>query len=525
MTSRLHLAVFGLVTLPLLGCNGLGRPRDIVGSLKESVVLITYGDQAGHGTGFVIKGNKAVCTVLTVAHAAPEEREIRLTTYDSQRFEAAQVQSAADVDLAVIVFKPNEDVDCPYPALAMGNSDRMKVGDFVRMAGYPERAGAERLVTQFPSGQITNIEIPPLPNGYAISYDMTTVGGMSGAPVVNAAGKVIAVHGLTDVELVRLGRNQQSNLSDDQSAAIEAAKERLPLARINHFKWGIPIKAFQRQRNALLPDNGLLSNPETLRQQANGLVDEADGLRNQKKYEESLALYEEALQLAPNKAKAWFGKGYSLDELGRYEEALAAYDKALEIDPDDSWAWRNRGNSLLNLDRYEKAISSYDKALEIDPDDSSAWTGRGASLEGLGRYEEAIASHDESLEIDPDYSLAWRNRGNSLNDLGRYEEAIDSYDKALEIDPDYFHAWNNRGISLNDLGRYEEAIASYDKALEIDPDYSLAWNNRGVSLKNLERYDEALESYEKAIEIDPSYQLAINNRNRLQEKLNQETNP
>ena len=199
--SRLHLAIFSLITLPLLGCDGFPQHQDI-GSLRESVVKITYGgDTSGHATGFLIENNEAVCTVLTVAHGVPKNTEILVTTDDNKLFPASQIQRATDVDLATIVFDVEGSNNCPYPALRLGNSTKVKIGDSVRMVGYPERAGAQQIVLQFPSGDITNIQTPPLPDGYGISYDMTTVGGMSGAPVFNSAGKVIAVHGLTDVEL------------------------------------------------------------------------------------------------------------------------------------------------------------------------------------------------------------------------------------------------------------------------------------------------------------------------------------
>ena len=578
LITGLRIAIVGLIPLSIMACNRPRQTQDIIHNLKESVVLITYGDAKGHGTGFLIEGNGDGCAVLTVAHVVPQDREIRLTTHDQKWFESTSVKRLSDADLAVVRFNEQGGATCSYPSLELGNSDRVNIWDTVHMAGYPERVGAEQLVTQFPSGQVTNIETPPLPDGYAISYDMRTVGGMSGAPVIDSTGNVIAVHGLTDIELVSLGRNQQSNLSPEQLAEIDAAEDRVVgQARINHFKWGIPVQTFHRHKTALLAiqDRSALNTslPEVLdppdvsdnsdkeaeqiQQKVQELIIQADQLRNQdKNYLEALLLYNEALQLEPENVDAWFGKGFSLENLNRYEEslaaydkarainpdyalawqgrgvslhklnrdaeAIAAYDKAIELNPDAAAAWNNRGVSLEKLNRYEEAIASYDKALELNPDDAEVWDDRGFSLAQLNRYEESLASYDKAIVINPNHVQAWPHRGDALRNLNRYEEAIASYDKALELNPDYALAWHNRGFSLRNLNRYEEAIASYDKALEINPDDALAWHNRGWSLHNLNRYEEAIASYDKAIELKPDDALAWNNRGVSLEKLNRD---
>ena len=377
---------FGLLALSLSACSR--ETKDITQILKEGVVKVTYGKRlnpiptkSGHATGFFVEGNRGRCTVLTVAHAVPEDADIRITPYDSERVEVTQIQRASGDDLAVMTFDVEDAEQCPYTSLKLGDSDRLRIDDFVRMAGYPERAGAARLVLQFPSGRVTKIESPPLPNGYAISYDMTTVGGMSGAPVVNEKGRVVGVHGLTDSELVSLGRAQQSSLSDTQEDEIEEAEERVEgLARINHFKWGIPIQTFVRQQGALVMKESLLSisnkaelaEIETQEKEVSELIEEADRLRNKKEYKESIDLYDEALAIDSQQKEGWFGKGFLLVELERYEEAITAYDKALEIDPDYAFAWNNRGLSLEKLNRNDDALKSYEKAIEADPNNTKA---------------------------------------------------------------------------------------------------------------------------------------------------------
>ena len=61
------LIASGLLALSLTGC--LVKSSDkIAQELEQSVVLITYRDKPGHGTGFFVPGSKGVCTVLTAKH-------------------------------------------------------------------------------------------------------------------------------------------------------------------------------------------------------------------------------------------------------------------------------------------------------------------------------------------------------------------------------------------------------------------------------------------------------------------------
>ncbi len=57
-----------------------------------------------------------------------------------------------------------------------------------------------------------------------------------------------------------------------------------------------------------------------------------------------------------------------MDDLGRYDEAIRCYDTALEINPEYAYLWNGKGNALYDLGRYDEAIRCYDKALEINPE-------------------------------------------------------------------------------------------------------------------------------------------------------------
>ena len=472
-----------LCLLTIVGCksNTPLSPEEISQKIEESVVLIYYNDRGGNGSGFFVDGKEGVCTVLTARHVTLTEESLKIQTKDQQIWNAATIQRFPNHDLALVEFKPQGN-NCSYPSLPIGDSDQVTKGAQVYVSGYFNSGGSP--VDHFVPGNVTAID--QLPEGYGIAYAATTAGGMSGGPVVNDRGEIIAIHGRSDIEIYKLAKLKGEAIPEVLQSAAEEDEEDTDAvgSRTSLFKWGIPTNIYL----ANLAQVTKVGATESLT---------ADDYYNQ--------------------GNDWLAQD-------RYQEAIVAYDKAIKIKPDYADAWINRGFALDNLKRYDEALESNEKAIEIKPDYALAWYNRGVALDDVGKYKEAIASYDQAIKIDNSWgsknpSDAWVGRGVALRKLGKYQEAITSYDKAVEIKPDYADAWNNRGLALGKLGKNQEAIASYDKAVEIKPDYADAWNNRGVALENLKRYDEALESYKKAIQLDSNYQTAINNRKNLLEKL------
>ncbi|WP_139240662.1 tetratricopeptide repeat protein, partial [Geitlerinema sp. PCC 9228] len=101
------------------------------------------------------------------------------------------------------------------------------------------------------------------------------------------------------------------------------------------------------------------------------------------------------------------GNAYS--NQGKYEQAIAAYQQALEIDPNSAYAYFNLGLVYSNQGNYEQAIAAYQQGLEIDPNDASAYIGLGNAYSNQGKYEQAIAAYQQALEIDPNDANAYGN--------------------------------------------------------------------------------------------------------------------
>lgn len=396
-------------------------PNELADQVEPSVVLITYEDKEGHGTGFFVAGAEGICTVLTAAHVVKPSSKLLVTTDDQKLWKVLNIQRLPNVDLAVVTFKPLNSKNCPYQSLALGNSDIVKIGQRIYISGYPERAGESEVVKQFAGGEVTTITKMPLPEGYAISYNVTAVGGMSGAPVINVAGQVIAVHGKTDTEIITLANTEQSSLSIEQKVQLQKINNRVEtVTRINHFKWGIPIKSYL---------------------------------------------------LAPKTAEQWYDLGEKLLSSKQYQDAVDAYDNAIKSDEKVPCILLKRAIAIEQLKVNNKATDFYEEAIKIsrkklEPTEKEL-SCIASMLEKLEQYDEAIFYYEKVIDINPNNSSIWFSRAKALEKAKMLYQALASYEKAIKIKPNYYEALLGKGDVLEKLNRSDEARASFEKAKQI----------------------------------------------------------
>lgn len=160
--------------------------------------------------------------------------------------------------------------------------------------------------------------------------------------------------------------------------------------------------------------------------------------RKEKRYQEALAAYGEALELGlerPHEALANMGVVWS--ELHRPEEAARMYERALEADPDYLPALFNLGGLREEAGDRERSAALYRRILELEPGHSGALArlvhaNRVTDPEDplLDALERAIAAGGADALAREELLFA---RGKALDDLERYAEAFEAYRAANEL--------------------------------------------------------------------------------------------
>ncbi len=142
----------------------------------------------------------------------------------------------------------------------------------------------------------------------------------------------------------------------------------------------------------------------------------------------ALKRFQEALARNAAVALLHLYAGTALHELGRYEEAIAAYRSALEIAPQAGEVHNNRGNSLMALGRFTEAVASFSRAAELLPASPVPLTARATALQALGMVREAETDCRRALTIDPAFAEAHWNLSLALLLTGKYHAGWQEYE-------------------------------------------------------------------------------------------------
>ena len=148
---------------------------------------------------------------------------------------------------------------------------------------------------------------------------------------------------------------------------------------------------------------------------------------------------------------------------GRYEEALGAWRRILALDAEHAAAHAGLGRTMFALQRHEEALRALERALALLPDRPDA----GALHRLMGRAAQALRlAADDAEAIDRLALVRFGQR--------RFEEALGPYRRLLALLPDNPLTHVNLGVTLYHLGRPDAAIGSLERALSLDPDLESA---------------------------------------------------
>lgn len=248
-----------------------------------------------------------------------------------------------------------------------------------------------------------------------------------------------------------------------------------------------------------------IGNASMSEQDATRLIGEGQALEAHGHWDEAMQCYLDAIQLAPNPARAHLNLGNVMLLKGDLKGALDSFNTAIKYKPDYAGAYYNIGNALLNAGKPDDAIASYRRALEIQPDYAEVHCSMGVALNSLGKFDEAIASYQAALKINPDFSEAHCNKGLALQAIGRFDDAMTCYLRASEINPAFAEAHFYLGNGLLDLRHFDSAAECYRRALNIKPGFAEAYLYLGDALQAVGQLVNAAESYRQALEIKPGF--------------------
>ena len=153
---------------------------DIVQSVRPSIVLVTTPE--GVGSGFVVGTDGRVVTNAHVVHDFPL---VSVRIHDQSTYQARVVERDPHLDIAYLQLQGNP----PLPAIAIGNSDRVRLGEEVIAIGFP-------LADEFTQNPTITKGILSRKMDGLLQIDAALNPGNSGGPLLNTMGCVVGINTL-----------------------------------------------------------------------------------------------------------------------------------------------------------------------------------------------------------------------------------------------------------------------------------------------------------------------------------------
>src|SRR6266511_5287502 len=185
--------------------------------------------QRSLGSG-VIVDSSGIC--LTNAHVVERATDIEVVTSEGNKHKAKVVGLDKRTDLAVLRLQGGG----PYPAIVLGDSDKVKVGDWVLAIGSP--FGLQQTVTAgIVSAKGRSIGQGPFDD--FLQTDAAINPGNSGGPLVNMSGEVV---GINSAILSRSGGNVGIGFSIPSNMAKRIYTELAAKGKITRGWLGVSIQ-------------------------------------------------------------------------------------------------------------------------------------------------------------------------------------------------------------------------------------------------------------------------------------------
>jgi len=196
----------------------------------------------------------------------------------------------------------------------------------------------------------------------------------------------------------------------------------------------------------------------------------------QQEYEQAIAHYKQATQLAPSYSPAYNILGYAHRQQGNYGEAEQAFKKYVELIPNDPNPYDSYAELLLKMGRFDESIAQYRKALSIDPHFVPSHFGISADLMYQGKAQAAAAELQtmaDQARNDGETRTALFGMAVVAADSGKLDNAVQQIEKEYAVaekknDVAAMAAdLQAKGNILEEAQNYDAAAQQFERSLQL----------------------------------------------------------
>jgi tetratricopeptide (TPR) repeat protein len=445
------------------------------------------------GSGILLQRQGDVYTILTSGHVANKSAAFNLKTADGQVHQviAGSIRLAGNnIDLGVMKFRSNNN----YTVAKIGTSNSLEELSLIYVAGFPERTKLiEAGTLNITEGKVKGKANQGNSMGYSLIYSNDTYYGMSGGPVLNSEGELVAIHGQGE-------REENGQRKDERGRPIKTNRNLgITIERFGSVALAMGVQL--DQKIAVLPQFQPLNASDYL-------------VRGREKMYELDYLgardnYNQAIKLDPKYSSAYIERATLKTIRYDLEGALADYDQAIILEPQNPDYYSSRGGLKSGmLDDFQGALADYNQSIALRPDNADMYSTRAYLKEyKLNDFQGALADYNQSIYLRPNNADMYTTRAKLKEDrLNDFQGALADYNQAIILKPKALNVYLERAnLKAYKLDDFQGALSDYSKAINIDPENASVYFKR-ANLKSykLNDFKGALSDYSKAIALETS---------------------
>jgi Trypsin-like peptidase domain len=412
-----------LVMAALVGTNvvlvqqvATAKSAEEVGSIATAITVeIKTENPLDTGSGILLQRQQDVYTVLTAKHVVKSYENLTIKTSDGtiHKFLSGSIRkSGNNLDLAILKFRSSKN----YSLVNIGTSKTLQRGSTVYVAGFPSAVDETVISTgllNFTDGKVTGVAARGNDSGYSLIYGNQTLPGMSGGPVLNENGELVAIHGQGE-------RDGQQKTGRNLGIVVE------------RFGAVALAMGIQLDQPIATPAPSSVANATDYYLAGIEKVYEED-------FQGALIDFNQVISLDPNHVSAYSFRGGVHVQLNNVVRATGDLKKAITLDPKSALAYTIRSTlRSQKLNDFRGALADLNRAISLDPKLSLAYLGR-ASLMG-NRYRSGeirpgeeelklimkleLSDTNQSIALDPNFAQSYiyrsyitSDRASSIRDL------------------------------------------------------------------------------------------------------------
>lgn len=177
---------------------------------------------------------------------------------------------------------------------------------------------------------------------------------------------------------------------------------------------------------------------------------------------------------APSKADQLYDQGKALLKERKIDEAVKLFEQAIQENSRHVGAHESMAAIYFSRKDYPKAAEFFEKATKFDPRRIDPLINLGAVQNRMEDYQAAAKTLRLAVSRDRKNPAAYYNLAIAQKGLNQPHLAVSAYKEVLKLDPKMIDALQNLANLYLDMGNIQQAQFHFHKALELDPKFEKA---------------------------------------------------